>query len=183
MPALDTYWYRYGVRMNTGTLIREARKGAGLTQAALAARAGTSQPAVARYEAGTSSPSVATLERLLAAAGATLDLTVHPVDRRLDVRTDRMDKLRKRRMDVLSAARRHGASNVRIFGSVARGQDGPASDVDVLVDMDVERVGLLPADDLRIELEALLGERVDVAVESLLAPHVAPSALAEAVTL
>lgn len=169
--------------MSAATVVKDARVRAGLTQAALAARAGTSQPAVARYEAGTASPSVATLERLVAAAGMSLDVSARPADRALDVRTPRMAKLRRHRTQVLAAAHRHGATTVAVFGSVARGEDGPGSDIDLLVDVDVYRVGLLPLHDLRVELEELLGERVDVAARAVLAPEVAPSALADAVVL
>ena len=56
----------------SATLIKEARTAAGLTQAELARRAGTSQPAVAAYESGNKIPTVITLERLLRVAGATL---------------------------------------------------------------------------------------------------------------
>ena len=54
------------------SLVRDAREGAGLTQADLVSRAGTSQPAVARYESGVVSPSVTTLDRLLRACGVVL---------------------------------------------------------------------------------------------------------------
>lgn len=55
-------------------MIRSARKRAGLTQRALAAQAGTSQSAVARYEAGRAAPDIATLERLVEACGFRLDV-------------------------------------------------------------------------------------------------------------
>ncbi|MDQ3306555.1 MAG: helix-turn-helix domain-containing protein [Actinomycetota bacterium] len=58
--------------MDGGLLIREARLRAGLTQAELAQRAGTSQPAVARYERGDVSPRVATLDRVVRACGLEL---------------------------------------------------------------------------------------------------------------
>lgn len=58
--------------MDAGVEIRAARLRAGLSQAALAARAGTSQPTLSAYETGAKQPSVATLERLLAAAGMRL---------------------------------------------------------------------------------------------------------------
>jgi len=169
--------------MSTATLIRRVREGAHLTQAALAARAGTSQPAIARYESGVSSPSVATLERLLAAAGASLELRTRSVSRALDARTPRMAKLRRHRAQVLAAARRHGATSVQVFGSVVRGEDGPDSDVDLLVDIDVYTVGLVPLLELRDELEALLGERIDAVARVALTDEVARSAQAEAVTL
>ena len=60
---------------------------------------------------------------------------------------------RAHRDQIMRAAHRHHASNVMIFGSVARGDDNPGSDVDFLVDLDVHRYGLFPIDDLRLELE------------------------------
>ncbi|ROS27970.1 helix-turn-helix domain-containing protein [Cellulomonas sp. PhB150] len=169
--------------MTTSTLIRATRERAGLSQARLAALAGTSQPAVSRYEAGTASPSMATLERLMAAMGARLEVQVVDAARTLDARTERMVKLRTSRAQILAAARAHGASNVRVFGSVARGEDTAESDVDLLVDMDVRSRGLFPLDDLRLELEGILGEPVDLVAEQILAPHVAANALREAVAL
>jgi len=104
-------------------LIRTTRESVGLSQGALAARAGTSQPAVSRYESGASSSSVDTLDRLLAVMGERLELVAEGSPRRLDVRTPRMVKLRQNRARIRRAARWHGAKNVRIFGSVARGAD------------------------------------------------------------
>src|ERR1039457_1039243 len=79
------------------TLIRTTQESAGLSQRALAARAGTSQPAVSRYESEASSPSVATLDRLLAVMGARRGLFTEGSPRRLDVRSRRMSKLRENR--------------------------------------------------------------------------------------
>jgi len=169
--------------MDAATLIRMTRESAGLSQGALAARSGTSQPAVSRYESGASSPSVETLDRLLAVMGARLDLVAEGSPRRLDVRTPRMVKLRQNRERIRRAAHRHGAKNVRIFGSVARGSDRPDSDIDLLVDFDVRSRGLFPLAGLQDELAVLLGEKVDVVPQAALAPHVAKNALAEAVPL
>ncbi|GAA2725817.1 helix-turn-helix domain-containing protein [Cellulomonas aerilata] len=169
--------------MDAAELLRSVREAAGLSQGALAARAGTSQPAVSRYESGASSPSVETLDRLLAVMGERLELSTVTAQRRLDVRTPRMAKLRAHRDRIRRTAQRHGASNVRVFGSVARGEDGPDSDIDLLVDLDVRTAGLLPLGAIADELSALLGERVDVAPTGALAPEVAESALAEAVPL
>lgn len=169
--------------MDASTLLRTTRVAAGLSQAALADRAGTSQPAVSRYESGTSSPSVETLDRLLAVMGARLQLSAAEAPRHLDVRGARLAKLRRHRAQVRRVVRKHGGRNVRVFGSVARGQDGPESDVDLVIDLDVRTVGLLPLLAITDELNALLDERVDVAPAQALAPHVAASALAEAVPL
>lgn len=70
---------------------------------------------------------------------------------------------------ILEVAARHGARNVRVFGSVARGDDRPDSDIDLLVDMGRDR-SLLDLVALAQELEALLRRRVDVLTEQSLAP-------------
>jgi predicted nucleotidyltransferase len=72
--------------------------------------------------------------------------------------------LRLRRNDILLLASRHGAKNVRIFGSVARGEAGPESDVDFLVKMEEGR-SLLDLSSLVADLQDLLGRKVDVVSE------------------
>lgn len=69
--------------------------------------------------------------------------------------------LRARRDEIVRAAAAHGASNVRVFGSVARGSAGPGSDIDLLVDFEPGRT-LLNQVGLWRDLEALLGRSVDV---------------------
>lgn len=69
--------------------------------------------------------------------------------------------LRAHRTEILRAASAHGASNVRVFGSVARGTPRPDSDVDLLVDFDPGRT-LIDQVALWRELEAILGRRVDL---------------------
>lgn len=90
--------------------------------------------------------------------------------------------LARRRSQVLALARRHKAGNVRVFGSVARGDDDESSDIDLLVDLapDADLMDLAALD---VELERLLGHPVDVVPARMLRPHVAPSALAEAIAL
>lgn len=66
--------------MNGATLISRARQRAGLTQAELARRAGTSQPVISAYEHGRRDPSITTLRRLISATGAELDLVVTASD-------------------------------------------------------------------------------------------------------
>lgn len=121
-----------------------------MTQEELAARAGVRQPNVAAYESGKRTPSERMLERLLAAA----------VPRPSVV-------LAQHRDDVLHAAAANRASNVRVFGSVARGDDTPDSDIDLLVTFEdgadvFDQAGLLS------DLEELLGRRVDVVSEGAL---------------
>lgn len=176
-----TCWYRYDTDMDVGRFLREIRVEADLTQAALAHRAGTSQAAVARYESGVTSPAVATLERLLAACGRTLEIDARRTSTR-DLSGVRARRLRAAKQELLRCAAQYGARNLRVFGSVARGDDNPDSDVDLLVDLDPGR-GLLDLAELRDALSDLLGERVDVATIELLRPEVAEAAAAEAVPL
>jgi predicted nucleotidyltransferase len=81
--------------------------------------------------------------------------------------------VRRRRRELLELARNYGARNVRLFGSTARGEAGPESDVDLLVDLDPGRT-LLDLVALGREAGALLGVDVDV---------VTPSTLRDAVRL
>lgn len=93
-----------------------------------------------------------------------------------------MDLLRQRRDEIESVARAHGASRIRVFGSVARGDASPSSDLDLLVDLDEGR-GLFDLGALLMDLRDLLGCDVDVATESSLRPRVAERALVDAIDL
>jgi len=74
-------------------------------------------------------------------------------------------QLHHRRDAILRIAAKHGATNVRVFGSVARGEAGPASDLDLLVDMEPGR-SLFDLGELMSDLRNLLGCNVDVLTES-----------------
>jgi len=89
---------------------------------------------------------------------------------------------REHRAEILQLAREHGAYNVRLFGSVARGDDQPDSDLDLLVDMEPGR-SLLDHIALQQDLEDLLGREVDVVTESSLHPRLRDRVLREAVAL
>ena len=154
---------------------------AGLTQAQLARRSGTSQAASARYESGDSNPSTATLQRITRAAGFEVQLKLVAV-KASDLSSNRAAKLRKQRGKINSLLSEAGASNPRIFGSVARGEDNQSSDIDLLVDFDV-KLGLLPIIELNQKLSELLGERVEVSPVQVLKHSVLESALSEAVPL
>ncbi len=93
-----------------------------------------------------------------------------------------MDKLRERRREIESIARAHGASRVRVFGSVARGDATEVSDLDLLVDLDDGR-GLFDLGALLMDLRDLLDCDVDIATESSLRPRVAERVLADAIDL
>lgn len=93
-----------------------------------------------------------------------------------------VDVIKDRRSDVLRILRLHGARNPRIFGSVARGDAKPSSDIDVLVEMDSERT-LVDLVALEQDLTALFGRPVDVVTEGGISPHLRQRILAEAIPL
>ena len=90
--------------------------------------------------------------------------------------------IRARREDILRLAARHGATNVRVFGSVARGEAGPESDLDLLVDVGPVHSPWFPAG-LMADLELLLGRRVDVVTERALHWYIRDRVLSEAIPL
>jgi predicted nucleotidyltransferase len=86
------------------------------------------------------------------------------------------------RAEILAVAARHGARNLRVFGSVARGDARPDSDIDILVDMEPGR-SLFDLGGLLIDLQTLLGVDVDVVTEAGLRPRIRAEVLREAVPL
>lgn len=93
-----------------------------------------------------------------------------------------LEMLREDRVKILELAARHGAHNIRVFGSVARGDAGVASDIDLLVDFEPQR-SLLDQAGLKIDLEELFRVRVDVATVAGLKPRIRERVLREAVSL
>lgn len=87
--------------------------------------------------------------------------------------------LKTRRDEILKIAALNGAVNVRVFGSVARGENRPESDIDFLVNLEVGR-SLLDLARLLRELNTLLGCPVDVVTEAGLRPRIKPQVLKEA---
>jgi len=90
--------------------------------------------------------------------------------------------LQNHRDDILRIATQYGASNVRVFGSVARGEARPESDIDVLIHLETGR-SLLDIVAIKQELEELLGRKVDVLTESSLSPYLREQILMEAIRL
>lgn len=148
------------MKVTSSSLVQEIRRAARLTQAELARRAGTGQSAISAYESGGREPTLATLLRLADAAGVELDVGLRPRGTRSDPGALRR-RLREQRERVHEIAAAHGARDVRVFGSVARGEHTPASDIDLLVDMEPGRT-LGDLAELAEDLEALLGAPVDV---------------------
>jgi predicted nucleotidyltransferase/DNA-binding XRE family transcriptional regulator len=167
-----------------GSLLREARIRSNLSQSDVARRAQVAQSVVSAYESGRREPALSTLERLIAATGHRLDIELksdEPANPGLpDTPLGR--RLRQRRKRVLAAAMKHGASNVRVFGSVARGEDTPESDIDILVDL-APNVGLVTLAQLEREISQILGVPVDVVPADSLRPGVRMETDREAISL
>jgi uncharacterized protein len=87
--------------------------------------------------------------------------------------------LQSKRQEILKIARRNGATNVRVFGSVVRGEARPDSDIDFLVNLESNR-SLLDLARLLRELQALLNCPVDIVTEAGLRPRLRPQVLKEA---
>jgi hypothetical protein len=149
-----------------------------MTQVQLASRASVAQSVVSAYESSSREPSLPTLRRLVAAAGFDLDVQLVPSVPKSTRRTS-VDTNASR---LLRALRTLGARNVRLFGSVARGDDGPESDIDLLVDIAPD-IGLFALGRMRSEAERILGSSVDIVPANSLKPDVAERVLAEATPL
>lgn len=90
--------------------------------------------------------------------------------------------LKEKREDILRIAAQHGARNVRVFGSAARGEAEPDSDVDLLVDVGPGRTPFFPGG-LIADLEELLSRQVDVVTEDGLHWYIRERVVKEAVPL
>ena len=127
--------------------VAEIRRRAGLTQNQLADLSGVAQPNIAAYENGTRRPSAKMLARLAAAAKPRPSLV-----------------LAKHRATIERIARQHKALDVKVFGSAARGDDLPGSDIDLLVRFAAD-ASLFDQVGLAQDLEDALGVGVDVVSE------------------
>jgi predicted nucleotidyltransferase len=124
--------------------IRIARRAAGLSQSQLARAASVSQPNLSAYENGRRTPSPEVLERIIRALAGRPSVRVAA-----------------HRAAIRELVARHHASDPRVFGSVARGDDEPGSDVDLVVDFTAD-ASLLDEVGLRLALRDLLQVEVDV---------------------
>jgi len=90
--------------------------------------------------------------------------------------------LKTRREEILRIARTHGASNLRLFGSLARGEEDQSSDLDLLVELSPE-ASLLDLITMKHELEDLLQCKVDLVTEDALSPYIREQVLRETIAL
>lgn len=101
---------------------------------------------------------------------------------RFHATTPRGRKLVKHRREVIDLAAQYGFRNIRVFGSVARGEDGPESDIDLLATFP-ERMSLFDIGRAQVAIGDLLAEEIDLIPEDGLRPHVRGEVLREAVAL
>jgi uncharacterized protein len=144
-----------GDRNDLGRRVAAARERAGVTQEELARHLDLDRTAVAKIEAGRRRVSALELAGVADALGYPMEWFIRGGG------PGTMAELKSRRRQILAIARKHGAGNVRVFGSVARGEADAASDIDLLVDMEAGR-SLLDLAGLKLDLEGLLARPVDV---------------------
>ncbi len=94
----------------------------------------------------------------------------------------RLAEIRSKRSEILALAEKHGARNVRLFGSTARGDDRPDSDVDFLIDYG-ERVSFFFPGGFLSDLEAMLHCKVDIVTERSLRPPLKQAILRDAIAI
>jgi predicted nucleotidyltransferase len=139
------------------------------------------------YQANPDSPVINELRRLMLKTGSPNDANGGRPRRRGVAspkasganNVDILESVVARRADILAAASRRGARHVRLFGSVVRGEARSDSDVDFLVDLDRGR-SLLDLGGLLMDLESILGRKVDVVTPAGLRPRVRASVLRDA---
>lgn len=93
-----------------------------------------------------------------------------------------LELIQDKKYVILDIARRRGAKNIRLFGSVARGDDTESSDIDLLVSMDANR-SLYDLIGLQQEIQALLKRKVDVLTDKSINKHLQSHILQEAISL
>ncbi|PNW40341.1 UNVERIFIED_CONTAM: DNA polymerase subunit beta [Euhalothece sp. KZN 001] len=91
-----------------------------------------------------------------------------------------IELLQEKRDEIIKIASKHGAFNVRVFGSVVRQEDTKNSDIDLLIDYDRAKTSSWFPGGLLMDLEELLGYKVDIVTEQGLSPFIREQVLAEA---
>jgi predicted nucleotidyltransferase len=138
----------------------------------LAARAGVTQSVISAYELGHRQPAIPTLIALIEATGHELVLSLRPEPPELVRLSGPVGRrVRRNRQRLVAAAAAHGITGLQVFGSVARGDDRPNSDVDLLADLP-PGLSLFGLGRVEAELEDIVRARVDLAPAGSLKPHV-----------
>ena len=170
--------------MNFAEVLRDARQLGGLTQAQLSTRSGVTQSVISAYERGRREPGAGTFLMLIEAAGLDFIIRVPITNYQHPTLPDSAQTraLVKHRQQILDLVAQYHASNVRIFGSVARGEARPDSDIDILVDFG-PNTGLFSIVALQESLSKLLHFPIDLGDPKSLKPHVQPSVAKDQLSL
>ncbi|MFN2521309.1 MAG: nucleotidyltransferase domain-containing protein [Candidatus Limnocylindria bacterium] len=175
-------------RSQLGARIAEARALRGLSQHALASDLRVDRSAISKMESasrGVSSHEIAEIARV---TGKPVDwflsgdASVHRMRREAAEGAGLLRLVRRKRNAIETAAGKHGARRLRLFGSTARGDAVADSDVDFLVQMDEGRT-LLDQAAFLLELQSILGRSVDVVTEAGLRDRIRARVLSEAIPL
>lgn len=180
--------------IETGSLLREARRRAGLTQVEAARRSGIDQTTWSAYERGRREPAAATLRHLQNSISVTevggtevgcsevgcSEVGVTELDTAQPVSAAKA--LAEHRREVVAVLAEAGMTNCRVFGSVARGDDSPGSDVDLLVTL-TRPMGLFAFLRTQDRLREILGVDVDLVPDTELRPQVEASVTTDAIAL
>lgn len=145
-----------------------------MSQETLAERAGMTQSVVSAYERGRREPSLPMLRRLVEAAGCRLTVSVES--------ESLLERVRRRRDELLTVLGALGATDVRVFGSAARGDETSTSDIDLVVHL-AEDTSLFTLGRMQAEAERILGIPADIVPDSGLRPDVRASVEREGVPL
>ncbi|GAF83261.1 unnamed protein product [marine sediment metagenome] len=94
------------------------------------------------------------------------------------------DVLKEKRIEINEIAVKHGAVNIRVFGSVIREEETSGSDIDLLIETpDINKLSFFFPGGLIADLESLLGRKIDIVIESALKPGIRKNVLKEAKAL
>jgi predicted nucleotidyltransferase len=140
------------------------------------------QSVISVYESGRRQPALPTLAALVAPTGNDLIIELREVQGLERLSGPLGQRVRAARLRLKAAAAAYGASNLAVFGSVARGEESVDSDIDLLADLP-EDMGLFGLGRLQSDLAAILGSRVDLVPARDLKPGVWDSVRADRVSL
>jgi len=174
---------RYHKFMKSSNLLAAARKQSGLSQVELSRRSGIAQSVISDYERGKREPGADVFMRILGLLGMNIEMQPRRTTKVATLPDSRLARLLMRhRNEVIEISKKCGARNVRVFGSVARGDTKSRSDIDLLVDLD-QRIGLIEMISLNQQLSDLLGVKVDLVPASSVKTRLREKIFSEAVSL
>ncbi len=163
--------------MDVVEVVKNARNDTGLSVRKFAEKAGVSPSTLSRIENRKLEPTMPMLEKLLEVASQHIVLADSDPSAGT---TPTMDLIRDYRQPMLDLAAKYGVTDLRVFGSVGRGDATSDSDVDLLVRA-LPGVGLFSVEEFRFQVEALLGHPVDVVTDGAIADelvHISQDAVA-----